>query len=447
MGRRSFAFTLSFSFLLGLVIAVVACSKGEEGSAPSGSASVVAIRPKGTVMGAAENDITVDGGGARKVDKAATGVGQRVEIPSGKVTLGSTPGDKGRDPTLEPAMVEVEIGAFAIDKYLYPNDPAKPPLTSVSRARAAELCQKASGRLCTEIEWERACKGPDETAFAGGAQWDVSCAADPSSCASGFGVLGMGGALREWSASDVIPAGGSPPREDDAGAGDAPAPANAIDVGRDSASAGRSIAGAAVRGARKDAVAHEHRCARRAAVDPAVSSDDIGFRCCYGPPNAAVMPVPKWQQTYRRAELPASQIASMIAGVPHLDKLDKDITYFKEPDDVQMVLARGDAGVSTVPNTSFTTSPMLWSPVPGEEILVVAGRSGKHAFIVAFYRLPGDRYRIGSSLLLKDEKGPIILGYNAYIRRRLSWARSWDTRAESGFVSYREDHRVVITQK
>jgi hypothetical protein len=103
--------------------------------------------------------------------------------------------------------------------------------------------------------------------------------------------------------------------------------------------------------------------------------------------------------------------------------------------------------VNTVPNTSFTTAPLLWCPVPGEEILVVAGRAQKSSFIVAFYRLPGDRYRIGSSFILKDEKGPIVLGYNNYVRRRLSWALCWDCRGESGHVSYREDNRVVITQK
>ncbi len=86
---------------------------------------------------------------------------------------------------------------------------------------------------------------------------------------------------------------------------------------------------------------------------------------------------------------------------------------------MNLVLSRGDAGVNTVPNTTFTTQPILWSPVAGEEILVVAARAQKSSFIVAFYRLPGDRYRIAASLLLKDEKGPILLGENSYIRKRI----------------------------
>jgi hypothetical protein len=113
---------------------------------------------------------------------------------------------------------------------------------------------------------------------------------------------------------------------------------------------------------------------------------------------------------------------------------------------VNAALARGDAGAAP-PNTILTTSPLLWNPVPGEQILVVAGRAGKDAFVVAFYRLPGDRYRIASTFIMKDEKGPVVLGYNGYVRRRLSWAACWDCRGESGNVSYRDDNRVVITQK
>jgi len=95
----------------------------------------------------------------------------------------------------------------------------------------------------------------------------------------------------------------------------------------------------------------------------------------------------------------------------------------------------------------LTTSPLLWNPVPGEQIVVLAGRAAKDSFVVAFYRLPGDRYRIASTLVLKDEKGPIALGFNGYVRKRLFWATCWDCRGESGNVTYRDDGRVVITQK
>jgi hypothetical protein len=408
------------AWLLLSVAAIAACGNKTSdpgGNAPAGSSGPVAIAPQGKVLEAAENESQDAGPSAKRPEAPALAAGARVDIPKGKLISGSTPGDRGRDPTLEPALAEVELGGFAIDRYLDPNDPAKPALTGVSRARAGELCAQVGGRLCTELEWERACKGPDDNAYAGGSTWDPSCGRTPDKCASGFGVLGMGAALREWTASEVVPAEGAEGRA------------------------------GAVRGARASSASHDHRCAHRAAVDPAVSSDDLGFRCCYGPPNAAAIPKPAFQQTFRKAELTAKQASEMLSTVPQLAELSKDVIFFKEPDDIQRALARGDAGVHSVPNTSFTTHPILWSPVPGEEILVIAGRSMKNSFIVAFYRLPGDRYRLGSSFIMKDEKGPVVLGTNNYNRKRIPWALCWDCRGESGFVSYRDDNRVVITQK
>jgi hypothetical protein len=402
---------------LGFVSALaLGCARkgGEAGSAaPDAGAGPVAIAPKGKVLEAAENE----DGGAASPRTARAAASDRVDVPSGSFEAGSTPGDKGRDPVLEPANLQVDLGAFTIDRYLYPNDPKKPAQTGVSRARAAELCERAGGRLCTELEWERACKGPSGDAYAGGAAWDAACAKAPDACASGFGVLGMGASLREWTASDVAPIEKTQPKA------------------------------AAVRGTRGDASAVDHRCAHRSAVDPTASGDDLGFRCCHGPPNAATIPSPEWEQTFRRADLTTDQVADMFASVPQLAAIGRPIVFYKEPDDVTQVLARGDAGVNSVPNTVFTTQPLLWNPVPGEEILVIAGHAQKDAFIVAFHRLPGDRYRIGSTLVMKDEKGPIVLGYNGYVRRKLAWGTCWDCPAESGNVTYRDDNRVVITQK
>jgi hypothetical protein len=244
------------------------------------------------------------------------------------------------------------------------------------------------------------------------------------------------GALREWTASDVAPLSGAGRDDDDAqkeekssSEGDPPARA------------------AAVRGAAPATAEVDHRCAHRAAVAPTASGDDLGFRCCRGAPNAASIPAPEWQQTYRRAEIAPAQIAEMLSTVPHLREIAAGgISFFTEPDDTHAVLARADAGAAP-PNTTLTTSPLLWNPVPGEEVLVVAGRSDKHSFVVAFHRLPGDRYRLAASFLMKDERGPVALGFNGYVRRRLSWAICWDCRGESGNITYRDDHRVVITQK
>ncbi|MGK3988558.1 SUMF1/EgtB/PvdO family nonheme iron enzyme [Sorangium sp. So ce136] len=430
MPPRTPAFVLLLMVAAG-VAGGAGCGRAEQqqqaGEKRTDGGAAVTLAPKGKVLEAAENESPA--ASAQPRAGAAAAGPARIEIPAGKLVAGSTPGDKGRDPALEPALLDVELGGFAIDRDLYPNDPAQPPLTGVTRARASELCQQAGGRLCTELEWERACKGPEGTPYAGGAAWDPACAKAPASCASGFGVVGMGAALREWTASDVAPIENLQPKA------------------------------AAVRGATASASGVDHRCARRAAVDPTVSGDDIGFRCCHGAPNAASIPSPQWQQTFRRAEIGPQQVAELLASVPQLRDLGGEISFFKEPDDVNTVLGRGRTRLSpsgtpavqpeasAPPNTTLTTSPLLWNPVPGEEVLVVTGKSDDDAFIVAFLRLPGDRYRIASSLLLKGEPGPLALGFNGYVRRRLSWATCWDCRGESGNVTYRDDNRVVITQK
>lgn len=393
-------------------LAATGCHNDASGPSTVGTS---ALADAGPVLAAAEDEAPVASAAAQR-GKLATAAAQRIDIPAGAFIAGSTPGDRGRDPVLEPALLGVELGSFQIDRYLYPNDPKRPILLGVSRTKAGELCQDAGGRLCTELEWERACKGPSGDMFAGGSTWDASCASTPSSCASGFDVLGMGTAYREWTASDVAAIEKMSPKS------------------------------AAVRGARSDAAGPDHRCAHRLGVDASASADDLGFRCCYGAPNAKTIPSPEWQQTYRRAELPIAELSTIVGAVPSLAPYANELAYFGEDSASRTVLSRGDAGAAP-DNVTLTTAPILWSPVPGEELLVIAAQSGKNSVIAAFHKLPDGRYRVASTLLLRGERGPLVLGFNGYVRKRLSWAICWDCPSESGNVTYRDDNRVVITQK
>lgn len=394
-----------------LVAIAAACGGGSGEPPPGASAAPTALAPAGSVLEAAENEA------APATSSSARAAEQEVvSIPAGTLTAGSTPGDAGRDPTLEPALLPIELGAFDIDRDLFPNRPGEPPLLGLGRAAAAAKCAERGRRLCTEVEWERACKGPENDAYAGRGAWNPACAKAPADCPSGFGVLGMGAAHREWTASDVAPV-----EEVVAGA-------------------------AAVRGARADAAATDHRCAERAAVDPASGSSDIGFRCCGGEAPSATIPSPTWKPTFRRVELSASALGEMLRSVPQLRKLTGEVKYFDEGGASKDVLSRADAGAPPT-NVNLTTSPLLWNPVPGEEILLVTGAAGDDAFVVAFHRLPGERHRIGSSLLLRKEKGPIVLGFNGYVKRRLQWATCWECPGEWGNIVYRDENRVVITQE
>jgi formylglycine-generating enzyme required for sulfatase activity len=175
---------------------------------------------------------------------------ETLAIPPGRFFAGSVPGDDGRDPTIEPLATAYDLPAFSIDALPYPGKPGEPPRTGVTQAEAAKLCAEKSARLCTELEWERACRGPNGDLFAAGPAWDPTCSKTPEQCVSGFGARSMGASIQEWTAS-VVPSAEGP----------------------------RKVA---VRGAFGGAAAAAHRCAARHAMDPTVSGRPIGFRCCTG---------------------------------------------------------------------------------------------------------------------------------------------------------------------
>jgi hypothetical protein len=334
-----------------------------------------------------------------------------VSIPGGGMVAGSTPGDEGRDPMLEPTLLPVELGPFEIDKLPYPNDPAKPPRTGVTREEARGLCQQQGARLCTELEWERACKGKDSDVYAAGNAWDQACAKDAASCASDFGVLALGGAIREWTASDLVEA----------------------DERR------RAVA----RGAAASADGVDHRCAHRIGLDATAKGDDLGFRCCKGPPNAAAIPPTKGGDvSFTKTTMDLKKVQKLLSAIPQLAHYAKDVTFFNEDEAVKTVLSRGDGGVK--PGPALTTSPVSWTPVPTEEVVVMALRAKTASLIVAFYHLPEDRYRLASSLVLKDELGPVVLSFTSFNKKRVSWSTCWDCPGEQGAVELKDGRRIVV---
>lgn len=382
------------------------CRKSKGGSAGEPSDKVRASST--SVMSAAQEEQSPPP--TRRPPKKTLGAGQSVTIEAGSFAAGSTPGDVGREPGLEPVLEPVELGEFKIDRLPYPNDPAQPPRTGVTREQAQALCAERKQRLCTEAEWERACKGPDGDLYPTGSSWDPACDEHPRDCASGFDVVAMGEALREWTSSTL--------QDQDKTLG-------------------------VLRGARAKAADVDHRCARREPADPGAQGADIGFRCCSGPANAAVLKRPEPLQAFRKVQLDEKQVTEMIKTVPQLANLG-DVTFFKEPDDVNVVTERGDGGKS---GALMTTSPLMWSPELGEELLVIAGRgSSGSAFVAAFYRLPDDRYRIASSFVLMQNAGPIVLAFNGWVRNRITWSTCWGCLGEEGAVVYRKNRRVVIEQ-
>ncbi len=338
--------------------------------------------------------------------------GERGEVPTGGFRAGSAPGDAGRHPELEPRLASIELGPYQIDRLPYPNDPAKPALVNVTRDEAQRLCAEHGERLCTELEWERACKGPADDRYPTGDAWDERCGAEPSRCESGFTTLGMGAAAGEWTASDIAP--GTP----------------------------KSLA--SVRGAAADAPAEEHRCAARHGFSASAKDPHVGFRCCAGPPNARMLPEPALGDAYAKVHLGPERLVELLKSDPLTRELAKDVKFFREPDSAETVVSRGPGDRK---GFSFTVSPLHWNPVPGADLLVLTGRSGENtSFVVAYFILADNSYKLAASFVMKNEPGPVALAYSDDIRPRLHFSTCWGCPGETGKILFRKPERIAIVE-
>jgi hypothetical protein len=337
--------------------------------------------------------------------------GERIDIPGGTVRAGSVPGEPGRHPDIEQRLESVELGPFRIDRLPYPNDPGKPPLVGVTREQADRFCVERSTRLCTELEWERACRGPENKPYPTGLDWDERCSKDPAHCATGFDVLAMG-TLLEWTASDVGAEEGS--------------------------------RRAAVRGAEPNTPATAHRCASRRAEKPDTQNSALGFRCCKGARNAALVVEPRAGQTFSQAGITLDRLTALFRKTEKLAKIQKDLKLFREPDAAETVVGRGPGDRK---GFLFTVAPLMWNPVAGADFLVVTGRSGETTSFVVVFRVVGkDDYQLASSFIMENEVGPVALAYNGYIRPRLHFSTCWGCPGETGKILYKEPDSVSIAQ-
>jgi sulfatase modifying factor 1 len=187
-------------------------------------------------------------------------------IDGGPLVAGTPPGQLPRLADQEMPGEQVILKGFYIDIYPYPNEEGAIPLTNVTQGGAAKLCAEQDKRLCGELEWERACKGPENTTFEYGNVYHADrcgTGAEPVlkpsglrvGCRSEYGIRDMHGAAFEWTASPW---------------------------GR-----GSEAGFMAVRGGNSLNGELTGRCANAEPKPPNVSSASIGFRCCAGPANAA----------------------------------------------------------------------------------------------------------------------------------------------------------------
>jgi formylglycine-generating enzyme required for sulfatase activity/serine/threonine protein kinase len=180
-------------------------------------------------------------------------------VPGGSFEMGSS----GDDPLAgfgELVATAARVASFCIDTYEFPNEVGTLPLVSVTWEMAKGFCEKRGRRLCTEAEWERACKGPVNARFPfGNGSNDSICNLSrpghasvrrPSGsfpgCKSDFGVLDLAGNVAEWT---------STPWSSD-------------------------VPNKVVKGGAADQALTAGRCAARANEPAQSRQSNLGFRCC-----------------------------------------------------------------------------------------------------------------------------------------------------------------------
>ncbi len=227
------------------------------------------------------------------------------------------------------------LKGFYIDLYPYPNEEGAIPLSNVSRAEAEALCKERNKRLCTELEWERACKGPNNHKYEYGDRYRPEVcktgsrpALIPSGlrvgCKSDFGVYDLHGGVWEWTASRW---------------------GRGVDRELYTVRGGNATAGELV-----------GRCSNAMARPPDTRSPQVGFRCCAGPTNNAEV------------------VLRIERGRPleFQERLDKKLAlriFEALPQDVK---AKFEGAGSFSPDRMWT-----WRPIGNEELTAVAGCVGK----------------------------------------------------------------------
>jgi formylglycine-generating enzyme len=222
-------------------------------------------------------------------------------IPPGVLIAGTPEGKVPRVADAEMPGAQVVMKGFFIDELSYPNEAGAIPRTGVTQIEAQALCEAQGKRLCTELEWERACKGPNNTTYpyadtyrpgdcgTGTVAVGMPPAGMLSACKSGFGVRDLHGGVWQWTASPW---------------------------GRGSLSNMVSV-----RGGNGDAGDVIGRCANAAPRKPNESRADLGFRCCAGERNLAEVTINVVRGNLRFvANDPALMSALEAAPPPELSK-------------------------------------------------------------------------------------------------------------------------------
>ncbi|WP_239470500.1 bifunctional serine/threonine-protein kinase/formylglycine-generating enzyme family protein [Archangium violaceum] len=180
-------------------------------------------------------------------------------VSGGAFKMGTDKPTVGLD---ELPLASMQVASFCIDEFEFPNKAGESPRVNVTWEEAKVGCETLGKRLCTEPEWEKACKGPGNARFPYGSAFDaekcntadaqgkyreLTASGRFGGCRSGYGIADLSGNVAEWTDSRY---------------GDT----------RDRTQKGGSF----------ERPEYAARCAARKNGDPGSRSHSVGFRCCAG---------------------------------------------------------------------------------------------------------------------------------------------------------------------
>jgi formylglycine-generating enzyme required for sulfatase activity len=181
------------------------------------------------------------------------------KVSGGAFKMGTDKPTPGLD---ELPLTMPQVPTFCIDEFEFPNQAGQLPLVNVSWNEATAQCEKLGKRLCSEQEWEKACKGPGNARFPYGSEFDaekcntadaqgkdreLAASGQFEACRSGYGVADLSGNAAEWTSSRY---------------------GNSLDMTQ--------------KGGSFERTEYAARCAGRKLGGPDSRSRSVGFRCCAG---------------------------------------------------------------------------------------------------------------------------------------------------------------------
>jgi sulfatase modifying factor 1 len=257
-----------------------------------------------------------------------------VWITPGALVAGTPPDSLPRVADEEIPGEQVILKGYYVDVFPYPNEEGALPRTNVTQQEAAALCADQDKRLCSELEWERACKGPENRRYEYGDDYHPErCGTgDPPGlrpnglrvgCQSGFGVRDMHGGVWEWTLSPW---------------------------GR-----GHKRGLVTVRGGNGTAGELVGRCANAMGRPASSRADTVGLRCCAGPQNDAqvVLQIRRGNKLETREKVDRQVARQLEAALP--DDAKRDLG-----DHHDLKLGR----------------MWVWRPIGNEELVVMGGCTG-----------------------------------------------------------------------